>query len=157
MNDLFFLSAGGPYGDPIAEISEYKDGYLLKSYGPEGVCLAFDYISKEDGDELIKFKDNPSKAFGGCGAEEVFCHQYTRLKEYQEYENIIQAIISVHGDEVAKFMNRVATKMNMYDFYDYMEESLIKDYGEVDNWIEEIKAKPTFFEQCNLYDYYKHA
>lgn len=158
MSDLFFLSEGGPYGDPIVEITEYKDGYLLKSYGSEDVCLAFDYISKEDGDELIKYKDNPSKSFDDCGAEEVFRHKYTRLKEYFGYNDIIQAVVSVHSDEEANFMNKVATKINMYNFYDYMEESLIADYGdEVDNFMKEIKAKSTFSEQCNVYDLYKHT
>ena len=158
MNDLFFLSEGGPYGDPIAEITEYKDGYLLKSYGPEDVCLAFDYISKEDGDELIKYKDNPSKAFDGCGSEEVFCHQDTRrLKEYFGYDDIIQAVVSVHGEEEADFMNKVAPKMNMYYFFNFMEEDLEKDFDNVEDLMNKIKEKPTFSEQCNAYDWYKHA
>lgn len=155
--DLFYLSQGSPYGDPIAEISEYKDGYLLKSYGPEEQCLAFDYISKEDGDELIKYKDSPDKAFDKCGAEEVFRHKYTRLKEYFGYNDIIQAIVSAHGDDIAKFMNHVALKMNMNDFYDYMEEELEKDFDDVEDFINKIKEKPTFFEQCNMYDWYKHT
>ena len=155
--DLFYLSKGSPYGDPIAEICEYKNGYLLKCFGPEEICLSFDYISKKDGDELIKYKDNPDKAFDECGAEEVFRHNYIRLKEYTGYNDIIQAIVSIYGDDVAKFMNQAALKINMDDFFDFMEEDLEKDFDDVDDFMKEIKSKPTFFEQCNIYDWYKHA
>lgn len=156
---MFYLSSGGPYGDPIAEITPYKEGYLLKSYGPEEQCLAFDYISKEDGDEIIKFKDNPNRAFGGCGVEEVFNHKYTRLKEFIGFGSIIDAIVYNNDEEINKFMERIYKNMNTYhsDIYDYMYEELEKDYDNVDDFMKEIEAKPTFKEQCDLYDYYKHS
>lgn len=138
--ELFYLSEGSYFGDPIAEITEYKEGYLLKSYSPEEPCLAFDYISKEDGEELIKHKDNPNKAFDGCGVEEVFRHKYIRLKEIFDYDDIIQAIID--DKEVCNFMEKVCSnKSGIRDsFTDYMfnkldeaEKVYIADVGFLDD------------------------
>lgn len=121
--ELFYLSEGSYFGDPIAEITEYKEGYLLKSYSQEEPCLAFDYISKEDGDELIKHKDNPNKAFDGCGAEEIFRHKYIRLKEIFDYDNIIQAILD--DKETCNFMEKVcANKTIREHFTDFMFNKL---------------------------------
>ena len=38
-----------------------------------------------------------------------------------------------------------------------MEEDLEKDFDNVDDLMNKIKEKHTFSEQCNVYDWYKHA
>ena len=156
--DLFYLSQGSPYGDPIAEISEYKDGYLLKCFGPEEICLSFDYITKENGLELINHLNNMDQAFEGCGGEEIYnIGEYTRLKEFFGYDNIIQAII--YDEEVQKFIEKVINKGYKKFFIDFMEDDLEKHNFDLDD--EEMKFiyddKLTLEQLCNKYDWYIHA
>lgn len=92
---FLFLTKGSYNGDTIAEIIRCKSGYLLKSYSIDDVpCIAFDYISFEDGEEIIKHKGNPEMAFDECGAEEVFRHKYKRIKEHLGISAIVDAILT---------------------------------------------------------------
>ena len=155
MSDLIELSHNGPYGNPIAELSEYRDGYLIKCYNDEDIpCISFDYISKEDGDEILKYKDSPMKAFCGCGAEEIYANgSYTRLKEIFEFNDIISAILS--DKEIGDFMNKVAKEFNLKKLYQFMEESLEPVFedndDELDNVMKLILAQTLLSEQCAEY------
>lgn len=111
---FLYLTKGNYNGDTVAEIVKCKSGYLLKSFSTDDVpCIAFDYISSEDGNEIIKHRDNPDMAFDECGAEEVFRHNYKRVKCYLGMDAILDAIIN--DIEVKNFHSNIIKNLSYVD------------------------------------------
>ena len=109
MGEIFILESGYR-GYVYGELSEYKEGYLLKSFGnEEDYCLRFDYITKEEGDEILKYLDDgelSNEAFNGCGANAIWNSKSAIEIEYlYGLDEIILAIIN--NEEVNKFVDKL--------------------------------------------------
>ena len=146
----------------IGQLSDKKEqgGYQLISYGIDDVpCITYSIISENDYQELLANKVGDSiksSIFDGCGAEELFRHNTTKIiKSIFEYDVIISEIL---GDrEIANFMDRIkafSPKM-LAGFYDYMEDCLaeVESVDDLDMFMDEIMdSKKSIREQCRLYE-----
>lgn len=114
------LSAGSPYGDPIAIIRKKGDCYIIEAFDIETPTITFNYIAEEAVREILAHRDNPQECFDGCGAEEAYRNgSTTGIKFICGSEEIAAAI--ANDEEVRAFVEEIL------DTNEYLKSKLAED------------------------------
>ena len=134
----------------VAEFSETKDKnkFLLKTYdveaGTNTPCINFSIVLNHGKNEFFK----GSKAFNGCGAEELFNTDDITITKYAYEEDEIIKLIS-NDKEVASFMDKVAKESNVSEITDYMIEKILENNEDADDLIKFEERITNEFENTN--------
>ena len=143
------IKAGEVIERPVSVVKELFDNAV--DSGASRITVEY----KNGGISMIRVTDNGIGMDREDAQKAFLIHATSKIKKIEDLLSLStmgfrgEALPSIRALAADLGVSVITTKRAY--------EELEKDYDNVDDFMKEIEAKPTFKEQCDLYDYYKHS